>query len=108
MKTVKAGIIGTGFIGPAHVEAARRLGFVEMLGLCEANPELARSKAEKLNIPRSYGSVDEFLADKDIEVVHNCTPNPLHFEISKKIFAAGKHIISEQPLAMTTEESTEL
>ena len=108
MKTVKAGIIGTGFIGPAHVEAARRLGFVEMLALCEANPELARSKAEKLNIPRSYGSVEAFLADKDIEVVHNCTPNHLHFEISKKIIAAGKHIISEKPLAMTSTESREL
>ena len=63
MKTIKAGIIGTGFIGPAHVEAARRVGFVEMLGLCEANPELAKSKADKLNIPRSYGSVKDFLAD---------------------------------------------
>jgi predicted dehydrogenase len=108
MPTIKAGIIGTGFIGPAHVEAARRLGFVEMLGLCEANPELAASKASQLGIPRSYGNVDQFLADKDIEVVHNCTPNHLHFEISKKIIAAGKHIISEKPLAMTTEESREL
>src|SRR3954467_221305 len=108
MKTIKAGIIGTGFIGPAHVEAARRIGFVEMLALCEANPELAKNKADKLNIPRAYGSVDDFLADKDIQVVHNCTPNHLHFEISKKILAAGKHVISEKPLAMTTEESKEL
>jgi predicted dehydrogenase len=108
MKTIKAGIIGTGFIGPAHVEAARRVGFVEMLGLCEANDNLARSKADRLNIPRAYGSVDAFLADKEIQVVHNCTPNHLHFEISKKILAAGKHIISEKPLAMTTEESKEL
>src|SRR5258705_6881983 len=108
MKTVKAGIIGTGFIGPAHVEAARRLGFVEMLGLCEANDELAKNKAEKLNIPKAYGSVKEFLADKEIEVVHNCTPNHLHFDISKQIIAAGKHIISEKPLAMTTAESKQL
>src|SRR5215475_13357759 len=108
MRTIKAGIIGTGFIGPAHVEAARRAGFVEMLALCEANPELAKSKAEKMNIPRSYGKVEDFLADKDIEVVHNCMPNHLHFEISKQIMAAGKHVISEKPLAMTTKESAEL
>src|SRR6185436_4387464 len=108
MKTIKAGIIGTGFIGPAHVEAARRLGFVEMIGLCEANDALAKSKAEKMNIPKPYGSVDSFLADKEIQVVHNCTPNHLHFEISKKILAAGKHVISEKPLAMTTTESKEL
>src|SRR5207237_193038 len=108
MKTIKAGIIGTGFIGPAHVEAARRLGFVEMLALCEANPELAKSKADKLNIPKSYGTVKEFLADKEIEVVHNCTPNHLHFEISKHILAPGKHIISDKPLAMTPSDSKQL
>ena len=108
MKTIKAGIIGTGFIGPAHVEAARRLGFVEMVGLCEANDDLARAKAAALMIPRAYGSVDALLADKDIEVVHNCTPNHVHFAISKKIMAAGKHVISEKPLAMTTQESKEL
>src|SRR5437667_555144 len=108
MKTIRAGIIGTGFIGPAHVEAARRLGFVEMLGLCEANEELAKSKASKLHIPRSYSRVKDFLADKDIQVVHNCTPNHLHFKISKEILAAGKHLISEKPLAMTPVESKEL
>lgn len=108
MKTIKAGIIGTGFIGPAHVEAARRLGFVEMIGLCEAGAELAKAKASKLGIPKAYGTVEEFLADKEIEVVHNCTPNHLHFDISKKIIAAGKHIISEKPLAMTTAESKQL
>ena len=108
MSSIKAGIIGTGFIGPAHVEAARRLGFVEMIALCEAGSELAKSKAAKLGIPKAYGSVEEFLADKEIEVVHNCTPNHLHFDISKKIIAAGKHIISEKPLAMTTVESRQL
>lgn len=108
MKTIKAGIIGTGFIGPAHVEAARRSGFVEMVALCEANDELARTKANQLGIPKSYGSVDALLADKEVEVVHNCTPNHVHCEISKKIMAAGKHVVSEKPLAMTTKQSKEL
>jgi predicted dehydrogenase len=108
MTTIKAGIIGTGFIGPAHVEAARRLGFVEMIALCEAGDELARAKAAALFIPKAYGSVDALLADKDVQVVHNCTPNHVHFEISKKIMAAGKHVISEKPLAMNTQQSKEL
>src|SRR6185436_7444619 len=103
--TIKAAIIGTGFIGPAHVEAARRLGFVEVIALCEANDELARAKAGALFIPKAYGSVDALLADKEVEVVHNCTPNHVHFEISKKIMAAGKHVISEKPLAMNTQQS---
>src|SRR3954463_11803929 len=85
MKKIKSGIIGTGFIGPAHVEAVRRLGFVEMNAVCEANETLAAAKATQMSIPKSYGSVDAFLADPEIKVVHNCTPNHLHFEISKKI-----------------------
>lgn len=108
MRTIKAGIIGTGFIGPAHVEAARRLGYVEMLAVAENGDALAKAKAEALHIPRAYGSVEGLLADPDVEVVHNCTPNHLHFGVTKKIIAAGKHVISEKPLAMTSAESKEL
>lgn len=107
-KTIKAGIIGTGFIGPAHVEAARRLGNVEFVALAEANDELAKAKAEELSIPKAYGDYRQMLADDQVQVVHNCTPNHLHFETNKAILAAGKHVISEKPLAMNTKESSEL
>ncbi|OIO01244.1 dehydrogenase [Candidatus Desantisbacteria bacterium CG_4_10_14_0_8_um_filter_48_22] len=108
MKKIKAGIIGTGFIGPAHVEAARRLGFVDMVALAEAGDEIAKQKAEKLCIPKAYGDYKEMLADKEIQVVHNCTPNSLHVRISSDIIKAGKHVISEKPLAMNSEEGTRL
>ncbi|MDE0737447.1 MAG: Gfo/Idh/MocA family oxidoreductase, partial [Pirellulaceae bacterium] len=74
---ITAGIIGTGFIGPVHVEAARRLGNVEILAVAEANEELAQQKAAEMSIPRSYGNYQDLLADPDIQVVHNCTPNHL-------------------------------
>ncbi len=48
------------------------------------------------------------MADPEIQVVHNCTPNHLHFPINKEILAAGKHIVSEKPLAMNSAESREL
>ncbi len=104
----KAGIIGTGFIGPAHVEAARRLGNVEFVAIAEANPQLAEEKAAALVIPRAYGNYQDLLADPDVQVVHNCTPNHLHFQVNKDILAAGKHVISEKPLSMTSAESREL
>src|SRR4051812_46282457 len=100
MRKVKAGIIGTGFIGTAHVEAARRLGFVEMAALCEKGEALAKSKAEQLHIPKAYGEVEDLLNDADVEVIHNCTPNHVHYEVSTQIINAGKHVISEKPLAM--------
>ncbi len=105
---IAAGIIGTGFIGPAHVEAARRLGNIEILAVAEANEELAQQKAAEMSIPRSYGNYQDLLADPDIQVVHNCTPNHLHFAVNRDILAAGKHVISEKPLAMNTTESKEL
>src|SRR5262245_52302355 len=108
MAKIKAGIIGTGFIGPAHVEALRRLGFVEVAAVAERGDDLAKAKAEQLSIPRAYGDYRKLLADPEIQVVHNCTPNHLHFAINKEILAAKKHIISEKPLAMTSAESREL
>jgi predicted dehydrogenase len=108
MTKIKAGIIGTGFIGPAHVEALRRLGFVEVAAVAERGDDLAKAKAEQMSIPKAYGDYRKMLADPEIQVVHNCTPNHLHFAINKEILAAKKHIISEKPLAMTSAESREL
>lgn len=108
MEKIKVGVIGTGFIGPTHIEAIRRLGFVEVVGLAENGIEAAENKAAGLGIPKAYGDFREMLADKEIQVVHNCTPNHLHFQINKEIILAGKHVVSEKPLAMDSKESAEL
>lgn len=108
MRTIKAGVIGTGFIGPAHIEALRRLGFVEVAALAERDQEWADQKAAQLGIPRAYGDYRRLLEDPEIEVVHNCAPNHLHFEVNKAVLEAGKHCVSEKPLATTSEESRDL
>jgi predicted dehydrogenase len=108
MRTIKAGLIGTGFIGPAHLEAVRRLGFVEVVALAERDQATADQKAALLGVPRAYGDYRALLADPEIEVVHNCTPNNLHFEINTALLEAGKHCVSEKPLAMTSQESRAL
>jgi predicted dehydrogenase len=108
VEKINVGIIGTGFIGPTHIEAIRRLGFVEVVGLAETSQEAAEKKAAGLGIPKAYGDYRELLQDSEIQVVHNCTPNHLHFEINKQIILAGKHVISEKPLAMDSNESAEL
>ncbi len=105
---IQAAIIGTGFIGPAHLEALRRLGTVDVVAVSERNQELADLKAKELSIPQAYGDYHDLLANPEIQVVHNCTPNHLHFEVNKAIMAAGKHVVSEKPLAMNSTESREL
>ena len=108
METIKVGVIGTGFIGPTHIEAIRRLGFVEVVGLAENGQETAERKAAELGIPKAFGDYRDMLLDSGIQVIHNCTPNHLHFQINKEIIMAGKHVVSEKPLAMNSQESGEL
>ncbi|MDI3361328.1 Gfo/Idh/MocA family oxidoreductase [Lelliottia sp. V89_10] len=105
---INVGIVGSGFIGPAHIEALRRLGFVQVVALCDGTLDQAQEKARALNVPHAYGNVEELLAHPDLQVVHNCTPNHLHAQINRQILAAGKHVFSEKPLCMTPEEAREL
>lgn len=108
MKKIAAGIIGMGFIGGSHIEALRRIGFVELAAVADAVPEQARRKAEEFSVPCCYDNVEALLANPDIEVVHNCTPNNLHFEINRKIIQANKHVFSEKPLARYSYESEQM
>jgi predicted dehydrogenase len=106
-QTIGVGVVGTGFIGPAHVEGLRRLG-IQVLGLAENTREKAQLKAAEMGIPRVYDSFEGMLADPDIDVVHIATPNLLHHPIAKAALLSGKHVICEKPLAMNAAESAEL
>lgn len=108
MKRLNVGIIGTGFIGPAHVEALRRTGLADVIALADVNDEVAKSKADELSIPEHYGDYKKLIARPDIDIVHICTPNHLHYAMSKEAMEAGKHIVCEKPLSMNSEEAREL
>jgi predicted dehydrogenase len=100
-------VIGSGFIGTVHIEALRRIG-VRVTGLLESSPELGAVRAEELGLPRAYASLSELLADDAVRVVHVTSPNELHHAQVKEILAAGRHVVCEKPLAMTSGESAEL
>jgi predicted dehydrogenase len=108
MAKIKVGIVGMGYISVSHIEAIRRLGFAEVNAVADVNYELAKKKAEGYYIPKCYASVEEMIADSEICVIHNCTPNYLHKEINEKIIRSGKHLFSEKPLAKNSKESGEL
>lgn len=108
MKRIKVGVIGTGFIGPAHIEALRRLGNVDVIALAERSEDLARAKAELLGVETYYGDYGQMLKKEDIEFVHICSPNYLHYEMSKAALEAGKHVVCEKPLAIRASEAEEL
>jgi predicted dehydrogenase len=106
MKNIKVGVIGTGFIGPVHLEALRRLG-VNVTSLCDL-PDRVRAAADKFGIPHAFGDYRELLRSPEVDVVHITSPNRFHCEMALAALRAGKHVICEKPLAMNTRETAKI
>ena len=107
MKHLKAAIAGLGFMGVTHAEALRRLG-IEIVGIIGIDVEEGRNAIDKFGVDRIYEDFDQLVHDPDVDVVHICTPNYLHYPMSKSALLAEKHVICEKPLANTQEEAREL
>jgi len=105
--TIGAAVIGTGFIGTVHAQALRRLG-VQLRGVLGSSPERGAARAAEIGVPHAYASLDDLLADDSVDVVHVTSPNHAHYEHVKAILAAGKNVICEKPLAMTSAQSAEM
>lgn len=108
MKRIGMGLVGPGFVGAHHIDAVRRLGFVDVVAVASSSEASARKKAEALRVDRAYGSYEALIADPDVHVVHNTTPNHLHAAVILAALAKRKHIISDKPLAMNSAEAREL
>jgi len=104
---ITAAVIGTGFIGPVHVEALRRCG-VTVRGILGSSPEKSAQAASALGLAVGYESIERLLSDKQVDVVHVTSPNRPHFEQTRLALSAGKHVLCEKPLAMTSEETRSL
>ena len=105
---VNVGLIGTGYIGPIHLNALARIGGVKVKRVADVNGELARKAAADYNIEQSGTDWREVVRDPGIDVIHNCTPNKYHFEINKEALNQGKQVFTEKPLCMDLKEADEL
>jgi len=105
---LRAGIIGTGFIGPVHIESLKRLG-VQVTAICGSTKN-ARATAGKWGIPEVYGDYDyrAMYRSSNVDVVHITSPNKVHVEQSLAALAAGKHVVCEKPLGMTSSETAKV
>ena len=102
------GIVGAGFVGPHHIDAVRRLGYVDVVAVAGSSQASADKKAEAVGARKAYGGYEALLNDPDIQVVHNATPNYLHYPVNAAAIAKGKHVVSDKPLAMTAAEAKKL
>lgn len=104
---LRAGVVGIGFIGLAHIEALRRIG-VEVVGVVGSSPERARARAESRGLPRVYDSVEDLAADPSVDVVHIASPNHAHADQVRTCLGAGKHVVCEKPLAVSSADTADL
>lgn len=108
MKPVKYGVIGCGVIGPTHMKPAATCDLLDLVAVADIIPERAQKAATEHNVPRVYGEGLELIADPDIELVVLGLPTCHRRELALAAFAAGKHVLTEKPVAMSAREVDEL
>ncbi|HEV7605573.1 MAG TPA: Gfo/Idh/MocA family oxidoreductase [Candidatus Limnocylindrales bacterium] len=99
-ETLRAAVVGTGFIGPHHIDAVRRGGYGEVAVLVDRDPDRGPRTARALGVPRAVTDLDAVLEDPRIDIVHICTPNRTHVEMARSAMEAGKHVVIEKPVAI--------
>jgi predicted dehydrogenase len=109
MKKVVWGILSTAKIGLVKViPAMQKSALIEVRGIASRSEAAAREAASELGIPRAYGSYEALLADPAIEAVYNPLPNHLHVPLTLLAASAGKHVLCEKPIGLTTHEAEQL
>ncbi|PRA79138.1 Gfo/Idh/MocA family protein [Microbacterium sp. MYb66] len=102
--TIRAGILGGGFMARVHRTAARDAGG-ELRAVATRSAEGGRDAAQALGADRAESDAVALLEAADIDVVHICTPNATHASLALQALNAGKHVICEKPLATTAEDA---
>jgi predicted dehydrogenase len=105
MRRIGMGLVGPGFAGSHHVDAVRRLGWVDVVAVAGSTEASAGTKARTLNIQKAYGDYAALVADPDVHVVHVTTPNHLHKPVIEAALGARKHVVSDKPLATTAADA---
>jgi len=105
-KNLQLGLVGVGAVAQiAHIPTLKRTEGLELAALCDRDPEKAARVAQKFGIPRVHTRFDDMLADEQIDAIDICTPNFLHAPMASAALEAGKHVLSERPLARSAEEA---
>lgn len=109
MKKIRWGIISTANIGTGKViPAMQKCHLGEIVAIASRDDAKAKETAKQLGIPKAYGSYEDLLADGEIDAIYNPLPNHLHVPWTKKAAEAGKHVLCEKPIALSSAEAQDL
>ena len=108
-RKVRWGILSTAAIGVTKVIPAMQRGdWSEVVAIASRDIDKANQVAQRLGIPKAYGSYEELLADDQIEAIYNPLPNHLHVPWTTRAAEAGKHVLCEKPIGLNMEEAAQL
>lgn len=109
MRKVRWGIISTAKIGTEKVIPAMQRGsHCDIVAIASRDTKRAKQTAEALKIPKAYGSYEELLADEEIDAIYNPLPNHLHVPWTTRAIEAGKHVLCEKPIGLSSHEAQKL
>lgn len=109
MSKVRWGVLSTAKIGLDKVIPAMQKGqFSEITAIASRDIEKADAAAAKLNIPKTYGSYEELLFDPEIDAIYIALPNHMHVSWAIKALEAGKHVLCEKPIGLSSAEAKDL
>lgn len=107
MERTKVGLVGCGNISPVYLKTEKMFRNIEIIACSDIIMERAKARAQEFSIPKAC-TVEELMADPDIEIVLNLTPPNSHGVIAFKALEAGKHVYNEKPLAVTRQDGKKI
>jgi predicted dehydrogenase len=109
MSKTRWGVLSTSkFAQTKIIPAMKHCQHAEITAIASRNLEAAKEAAQRLEIAKAYGSYEELLADTELDVIYNPMPNHLHVEWSIKALEAGKHVLCEKPIGLSSAEGQRL
>jgi predicted dehydrogenase len=108
-KTLRIGLVGAGAAAQInHIPALKKTEGVELVAVCDRDPEKTSRVAQKFQVPRTYVRFEEMLGDEEIDAIDICTPNFLHAPMAIAALEAGRHVLCERPLARGADEAAQM
>jgi predicted dehydrogenase len=106
---LRIGLVGVGAAAQiSHIPTLMRTEGLELVALCDRDPEKAQRVAQKFQIPIASSRLDDLLEDDTLDAIDICTPNFLHAPMATAALEAGKHVLCERPLARSADEASQM
>jgi len=107
-KPLRVGVVGCGGAAFWHIASMRKIDDVEVVAICDKNEALARRVAKAFRIKGYYADLSDMLGKERMDVVDICAPPQTHLALATQAMAAGCHVLTEKPMALTTEDVDEM